>query len=234
MSIRRDKSPGTLYIVATPIGHPDDISLRALQVLREADLVVCEELKEGRRLLHRYDISRPLIDLNEHNEAQRTPELAARLAQGENLALISDAGTPLLADPGRALVEHAYNVGARVTAIPGPSALLAALVVSGLPMDRFRFVGYLPAKREERRRALKALRDDPDTLVFFDAPYRLLPVLEDLAAILGRSRFIAVACDLTMPTEAVVRGPAGEVLKHFQEHPFKGEFVVVAEGKGRR
>ena len=154
MSIRRDSSPGTLYIVATPIGHPDDISLRALRVLREADLVVCEELKEGRRLLHRYDISRPLIDLNEHNEAQRTPELAARLARGEVLALISDAGTPLLADPGQALVEHAYNVGAKVTAIPGPSALLAALVVSGLPMDRFRFVGYLPAKREERRRAL--------------------------------------------------------------------------------
>jgi len=219
--------------VATPIGHPDDISPRALEVLRKADLVVCEELKEGRRLLHRYGISRPLVDLNEHNEAERTPELVSRLARGESLALISDAGTPLLADPGRGLVEGAYRVGARVTAVPGPSALLAALVVSGLPMERFRFVGLLPRKREERRRALKALRDDPDTLVLYEAPYRLLPLLEDLTAILGKSRCIVVACNLTMPSEMVVRGPAGEVLKHFREHPFKGEFVVVVEGKRR-
>jgi 16S rRNA (cytidine1402-2'-O)-methyltransferase len=229
--MRRGVSPGTLYIVSTPIGHPDDISFRALSVLKEADLVVCEELKEGRRLLRRYGISRPLLDLNEHNEETRTPELVARLARGESIALFSDAGTPLLTDPGRGLVEEAYRVGARVKAIPGPSALLAALVVSGLPMERFRFLGYLPAKKEERRLALRSLRKDPDTLVFFDAPYRLLPLLEDLAEIFGPSRFIVVACDLTMPTEKVVRGKARDVLNHFKKNPFKGEFVVVVEGR---
>jgi 16S rRNA (cytidine1402-2'-O)-methyltransferase len=129
------------------------------------------------------------------------------------------------------LVEEAYRVGARVKAIPGPSALLAALVVSGLPMERFRFLGYLPAKKEERRLALRSLRKDPDTLVFFDAPYRLLPLLEDLAEIFGPSRFIVVACDLTMPTEKVVRGKARDVLNHFKKNPFKGEFVVVVEGR---
>lgn len=220
-----------LYIVSTPIGNPGDITLRALRILREANAVVCEERREGARLLNHYQIENEVIDLNEHTERARVPELMERLERGETLALISDHGTPLLADPGARWVGHAIQQNIPVSAVPGASSLLAALVVSGLPIERFRFVGMLPAKKEERRAKLLRLKDERETWIVLDAPYRLEALLADLFDALGAQRKIVVACDMTMPSEKIVRGTAGQIVEHFQQHPFKGEFVVVVSGK---
>jgi 16S rRNA (cytidine1402-2'-O)-methyltransferase len=220
-----------LYLVSTPIGNPDDITLRALRVLREANAVVCEEPREGARLLRRYQIENEIIDLNEHTERARVPELIERLQRGETIALISDHGTPLLADPGARLVERAIGKQISVTAVPGASSLLTALVVSGLPMERFRFVGMLPVKKNARRAELARWRDERDTWVVLDAPYRLAALLADLCGALGAHRRVVIACDLTTPSEKIVRGTASQVVEHFQKNPFKGEFVVVVAGK---
>ncbi|MCX7840004.1 MAG: 16S rRNA (cytidine(1402)-2'-O)-methyltransferase [Anaerolineae bacterium] len=221
-----------LYLVSTPIGNPDDITLRALQVLREANAVVCEEPREGARLLRLYHIENELIALNEHTERVCVPELIARLQRGETLALISDHGTPMLADPGAQLVTRAIAANIPVRAVPGASSLLAALVVSGLPMSRFRFLGFLPAKKDARRAALVQLRTERDTCILFDTPYRLNAVLTDLRATLEPTRRIVVACNLTMPDETVVRGTVAQVCEHFQKNPFKGEYVILIAGKG--
>lgn len=222
-----------LYLVSTPIGNPDDITLRALRVLREANAVICEEPREGARLLRRYkiDAARELVALNEHTEAARTPELLARLRAGQTLALISDHGTPLLNDPGGRLVQGALAENLPVRAVPGASALLAALVVSGLPLERFRFVGFLPAKQAARRAALARLRAERDTWVLFDAPYRLNAVLTDLRAALEPSRRVVVACNLTLPDETIVRGTLAQVCAYLAKNPFKGEYVIVIAGK---
>ncbi len=220
-----------LYIVSTPIGNLDDITLRALRILREAKAVVCEERREGARLLKHFQIENTLIELNEHTERDLVPALIERLKQGETFALISDHGTPLLADPGGRLVAQAIAQGIPVSPVPGASSLLAALVVSGMPLTRFRFVGLLPAKKEERRAALMQLRDERDPWVVMDAPYRLAALLDDLQRTLGAERQIMVACNLTMPEEKVVRGTLRQVIHHFGKNPFNGEFVIVVAGK---
>ena len=219
-----------LYIVSTPIGNPDDITLRALRLLREANAVICEERREGARLLRHYQIENEIIDLNEHTERVRVPELIERLQHGETLALISDHGTPLLADPGARLVEQAIAKQIPVSAVPGASSLLAALVVSGLPIERFRFVGLLPVKKDARQQALRRLRDERETWIIFDAPYRLSALLNDLHQVLGAQRQMVIACDLTTPTEKIVRGTTLQIVEHFRNKPFKGEFVVVVAG----
>lgn len=221
-----------LCIVSTPIGNPDDITLRALRTLRAANAIVCEERREGARLLRTYQIENEIIDLNEHTERERIPELIARLKHGETLALISDHGTPLLADPGARLTERAIAENIPVTAVPGASSLLAALVVSGLPIEHFRFVGMLPVKKDARRAALAKLREERDTWVVLDAPYRLAALLDDLRGAVGPSRRIVVACDLTLPIEKIARGSASQVVEYFRKNPFKGEFVIVVAGKG--
>lgn len=220
-----------LSIVSTPIGNPEDITLRALRVLREASAIICEERRQGSRLLSNLKLQKELIELNEHTEGQVTPELLAQLQRGDSLALISDHGTPLLADPGGRLVNQAISHNLGVAAIPGASALLAALVVSGLPMEHFRFVGFLSAKKETRRSELAQLRNERETWVAFDAPYRLCALLADLAENLEASRRIVVACELTMPGEKIVRGTVRQVEEHFEKHKFKGEFVIVVEGR---
>jgi 16S rRNA (cytidine1402-2'-O)-methyltransferase len=219
-----------LSIVSTPIGNPEDITLRALRVLREASAVICEERRPGARLLSAYQIQKELIELNEHTERAALPELLSRLDRGEALALISDHGTPLLADPGGRLVTRAIAQNIQVVAVPGASALLAALVVSGLPLEHFRFVGLLSAKKETRQAELARLRNERETWVALDAPYRLNALLADLRAAVEPSRQIVVACNLTMPSENVVRGTIAQVEKTFQENPFKGEFVLMVEG----
>ncbi len=223
-----------LYIVSTAIGNPDDITLRALRLLREASAVICEERREGARLLSHYQIQKELVELNEHTERDLIPELIARLQRGETLAMISDHGTPLLADPGARLVERAIAQNVPISPVPGASSLLAALVVSGLPMERFRFVGLLPAKKETRRAELAGLRNEKETWVVFDTPYRLNALLADIRAAVEPSRKIAVACDLTMPSENIVRGSVKQVAEHFEKNKFKGEFVLVVEGKGKQ
>lgn len=221
---------GTLYLVATPIGNYDDLTLRGARILSEADAVICEERRVAAALLAHLKIDKPLFELNEHSMGEAAPALVAQLAGGANLALISDHGTPLLQDPGSELVQAAIRAGIRIEPVPGASSVLAALVASGLPSSRFRFIGQLPAKSEARRRALNKLKSAQDTLVVLDAPYRLRALLKALLETLGAERQIAVACNLTLPGERFVRGTIARVKEDFEAEPFKGEFVVVVEG----
>ncbi len=221
--------PGTLYIVATPIGNLEDISLRALRVLRTATLVAAEDTRRTRKLLAHHDIPGRLVSLREHNERARTPVLVRRLLDGDSIALVSDAGTPGLSDPGTILAQAAADAGVPVVPVPGASAVLAALVASGLPTEPVTFLGFLPAGRAHRRRALASMRDLSHTLVLFEAPHRLRETLDDLLDALGDRR-IAVARELTKVHEEVYRATLSETVRHFSAHPPRGEFTLVIEG----
>jgi 16S rRNA (cytidine1402-2'-O)-methyltransferase len=221
---------GTLYLVSTPIGNEEDISLRALRILREVDIVVCEEFKEGRRLLAKFEIQKPLETLNEHNERASTRWILDRLREGKNIAVISDSGTPVFSDPGQFLVREAIAANLRIVPIPGANALLPALIVSGFPIDNFLFFGWFSPKKDVRRRELESLRGEKRTVAVMEAPYRLLPLLKDIVEVLGEKRELCVAFDLTMPTEEVRRGKAGELLAHFTKKGKVGEFVIVIKG----
>lgn len=223
--------PGTLYVVATPIGNLEDLTYRARRVLAEADAIACEDTRHTRVLLDHYGISKTLISLYEHNERARTPELLRRLRAGETIALVSDAGTPAISDPGFTLMRAALAGGFNVVPVPGPSALLAALTVSGLPPDRFSFLGFLPKKSSPRRRALQDVVALPTTLVLFEAPHRITTVLQDLLEVLGDRR-VALARELTKKFEDVFRGTLSDALQHLRTHPPRGEFTIVVEGAG--
>jgi 16S rRNA (cytidine1402-2'-O)-methyltransferase len=201
---------GHLYLVATPIGNLEDVTHRALRILREADLIACEDTRHTRKLLDHYGVSKPLTSYHEHNEAARAQELVERLLAGASVALVSDAGTPLVSDPGYRVVAAAIAAGIPVIPIPGPSALVAALAASGLPTDSFYFGGFLPAKSGQRVRALEALREHPSTLIFYEAPHRILAALEDVEKVLG-PRHVVVARELTKIHEEFLRGPVSEV-----------------------
>jgi 16S rRNA (cytidine1402-2'-O)-methyltransferase len=221
------KLPGGLYVVATPIGNAADITLRALDVLARADLVACEDTRQTAKLLSLHGLKAPLAAYHEHNAARMRPVLLARLAAGEAIALVSDAGTPLVSDPGYKLVREAVEAGHRVTTLPGPSAPLAALILSGLPSDRFLFAGFLPPKSAGRRTALAELAPVPATLILFESAGRLADSLADMAAVLG-PRPAAVARELTKLYEEVRRGTLGDLAAHYAESgPPKGEIVVV-------
>src|SRR5271169_1367906 len=176
---------GTLYIVSTPIGNLEDITLRAVRILKEADLIACEDTRQTRKLLDRYGIARPMVSYHEHNEAERSQELTAKLLAGTTVALVSDAGMPLISDPGYRLVRAAIDSGIRVEAVPGASALLTALAASGLATDSFYFGGFLPAKSGQRLRALEALKDETATLIFYEAPHRIVDTLAAVDQALG-------------------------------------------------
>ncbi len=217
---------GALYVVATPIGNLEDVTLRALRVLREASLIAAEDTRTTRKLLSRYDVHTPVTSFHDANAARKLPVLLAALRDGA-VALVSDAGMPLVSDPGYQLVSAATAAGVPVVAVPGPSAVTAALVVSGLPADRFLFLGFLPRKAGERRSALRALAREQHTLVAFEAPHRLRQTLHDLLTALGDRR-IAVCRELTKLHEEVFRGSVQEALAHFTEP--RGEFTLVVEG----
>ena len=218
--------PG-LYIVATPIGNMDDISLRALDLLAAVDRIACEDTRHTRRLLERHGIAARLLPYHEHNAAHMRPAIMARLAHGESLALVSDAGTPLISDPGYKLVQKAIASGIYVSALPGSSAALMALTLSGLPSDRFLFAGFLPPKSGARRRALGEVAAIGATLIFFESPRRLCASLADMAALLGE-RDIAVARELTKLHEEIIRGDLAELAAHYAETGApKGEVVIV-------
>jgi 16S rRNA (cytidine1402-2'-O)-methyltransferase len=222
---------GTLYLVATPIGNPDDITFRALKVLKEADLIVCEELKEGKKILSTYQIEPKEIDtLNEHNESLKVEKIINDLKSGKNVALISDAGTPVFSDPGSLLVKQAIKEGIKIVPVPGASALLLALIVSGFNIEKFVYYGWLSQKRQRRREELKRLKGEQRTVVIFETPYRIIPVLEDIGAVLGVDRKVCVAFNLTMPDEEIVRGNVIEVMNYFVEKKKKGECVIVIAG----
>lgn len=219
-------SPG-LHIVATPIGNLKDISFRALSTLAAADVVLAEDTRTSKTLLAHYGIATPLLPYHEHNAAQMRPKILEKLRQGGKLALISDAGTPLVSDPGYKLVAEVVAEGLPVTGIPGPSAVLAALVLAGLPTDRFFFEGFLPPKSAARKARLTELAAIPGTLVFFESPRRLAEMLSDAAAVLG-ARSGAVARELTKYYENVRRGPLPELAAHYGEaEEARGEIVVV-------
>ena len=221
-----------MQVVATPIGNLGDLSTRAREALSRADAVVAEDTRRTRTLLSALGLSRPLISLHTHNESRRVPELLARLTAGETLALVSDAGTPLLSDPGYELVRAVVAADIPVEAVPGPSALTAALACAGLPVNRFCFEGFLAAKERERRAQLAHLAGEPRTLVFFEAPHRIAAMLADLAAALGPERRAAVARELTKTHETVYRGTLGELAgRAAQEESFRrGELTVIVAG----
>ncbi len=221
---------GVLFVVATPIGNPGDITLRALEVLGDADLVACEDTRRTGLLLASHGIRKPLVSYFEHNEEKRIPELIERLHSGAKVALATDAGTPGISDPGFRLVRAAHEAGIRVTAVPGASALLAALSVAGIPTDRFTFEGFLPTRETARRRALEALRSETRTMVFFEAARRLAETLAAMADVLGAGREAAVVREATKIHEETVRAPLGELAGIFARREALGEVTIVVEG----
>jgi 16S rRNA (cytidine1402-2'-O)-methyltransferase len=218
---------GTLVLVGTPIGHPDDISLRAVAALREADIIACEEAPIARRLLSRHGITKDVIEVNEHTEMEAAVEVLADLRAGRTVALISDCGMPVFADPGTMLVSAALDAGIAVDVVPGPDSLTAALAVSGFDAHRFLFYGFLSPKKSLRREELMKLRGVDMPMIFLDAPYRLAQVLEDLCAQLGPARNACVACDLTLPSQLVARGTLDVLHNRFAAEGKKREFVII-------
>ena len=221
---------GVLYIVATPIGNLEDVTLRALRMLREADVVAAEDTRAAQVLLKRHGIDRQVVSCFEGNEAARAEELIARVVAGEKVALISEAGTPAVSDPGERLVARAVAAGVRVEPIPGPSAAIAALVASGLPTDRFLFVGFPPRAEGERQQAFAKLRALDATLVLYEAPPRVGRTLADLAATLGESRRAVLAREITKLHEEFVRGTLGELAAQYASEPPRGEVTLLVEG----
>ena len=223
---------GRLQVIATPIGNLADLSERAREALAQADVIAAEDTRHTGALLMALGLATPLLSLHEHNESRRVPGLLARLAQGERVALVSDAGTPLLSDPGYELVQAAIAAGFEVSAVPGPSAITAALAIAGLPTDRFCFEGFLPAGQRERRAALEALAHERRTLVFFEAPHRIVAALTDLAAVLGSERAAVVARELTKAHETVYRGTLGELAARAATvaNFARGEITLVVHG----
>ena len=225
-------APSTLYVVATPIGNLDDLSARARQVLAEVDAILCEDTRQSGVLLRHAGISRPLLAVHEHNEGERAAALVQRLREGQRLALISDAGTPLISDPGYRLVAAVRAAGCAVSPIPGPCALIAALSVAGLPTDRFAFEGFLPAKAGERRARLQAVASDPRTLVWYEAPHRIVETLEAAVEVLGGERRAVIGRELTKRFETVLDATLAELLVRVQSDADqqRGEIVLVVAG----
>jgi len=224
--------PGRLDVVATPIGNLGDLSGRARETLTNADLIAAEDTRRTQGLLQHLGLARPLLSLHAHNETQRVPEVLARLAQGARVALVSDAGMPLLSDPGFALLRAVLAQGITVGVVPGPSAITAALALSGLPVDRFCFEGFLPAGARERRACLQALATQTRTMVFFEAPHRIAECLVDLSTVFGAERPAVIARELTKLHETVYRGTLGELCAAASRDPNlqRGEITLVVQG----
>jgi 16S rRNA (cytidine1402-2'-O)-methyltransferase len=221
--------PGTLYIVATPIGNLEDITLRAIRTLKDADIIAAEDTRHTQTLLRHFTINTPLTSYHEHNERAKTNQLIARLERGESIALVSDAGTPAISDPGYRLVMEATRLGIRVVPIPGPSAVIAALSAGGLPTDGFNFRGFLPARKRERRSKLQELRVDRYSIVVYETPHRLKESLDDIREIFGDRR-IVLARELTKIHEEFLRGRISEVIGEVSRREIRGEVTLIIEG----
>jgi 16S rRNA (cytidine1402-2'-O)-methyltransferase len=221
--------PGTLYLVSTPIGNLGDLTYRAVDVLRSVALILAEDTRHSRVLLQRYEIGTPMASYHEHNEARATPGFVKRLVKGEDFALITDAGTPLLSDPGRRLVDAAIEAGVEVVPVPGASALLAALVASGLAADRFTFFGFLPRKGKDRKQALGEIASSPYTAILYEAPGRVAETLRDLTDRAG-DRSAVVARELTKQFEELRRGTVASLSAYYSDTPPRGEVVIVISG----
>lgn len=222
---------GTLYVVSTPIGNLEDITLRALRILGSVDIIAAEDTRHTRKLLTHHGISRPLLSYHDHNEEAQAPRLLALLQEGKSIALVTDAGTPGIADPAYYLLQALLPHAIPIVPIPGPTAALAALAVSGLPTDRFIFEGFLPVKSGRRRQRLEALAEETRTIVLYESPHRLLRLLQELVTHFGAERRLAVARELTKHFEEIVRGTTSTLLETFQARPIRGEFTLVIAGR---
>ncbi len=220
---------GVLYLVATPIGNLEDITLRALRVLREADLIAAEDTRQTLKLLNHFEIKKPLVSYYEHNKSEKGGYLISQLLEGRNLALVSDAGSPGISDPGEDLVRLAVENGITVTMAPGPAAVIAGLVLSGLPTGRFSFEGFLSVNKKSRNERLLSIKEDTRTLVFYEAPHKLIYTLKDIYSVLGNRR-ISLARELTKKYEELVRCTLEEAIARYEATPPKGEFVLIVEG----
>ena len=229
----RNSPPGTLYLVSTPIGNLEDITLRALRILKEVDLVAAEDTRQTRRLLTHYDIRTPLTSYFEGNQQVKTDKLIERLQAGEQIALVSDAGTPILSDPGYPLLQGCIDAEIRVVPIPGASAVITAASIAGLPLHNFVFEGFLSPKSGKRKRQLAALADEERTLILFESPHRLRRFLADTFEVLGE-RDIVVTRELTKRFEEVFRGQVSEALEKFRSSEPRGEFTIVIAGRRRK
>lgn len=229
-------SAGILYLVATPIGNKEDITLRALKILREVNIIAAEDTRHSKILLQHYQITTPLISLHDFNETQRIPALLTRIHQGEHIALISDAGTPLISDPGYLLVNAARKENIIVTPIPGACAAITALSASGLPTDHFIFAGFLPAKSADRKQRLTLLQTESHTLIFYEAPHRIVACVRDIAVVLGTDREIVLAKELTKTFETFFHGTTQGALTWLESdtNHTKGEFVILVRGANTR
>jgi 16S rRNA (cytidine1402-2'-O)-methyltransferase len=223
-------STGTLFMVATPIGNLEDMTIRAIRVLKEVHLIAAEDTRRTRILLTKYQISTPITSLYDRNELQKSGLLLAKLLGGEDVAYVSDAGTPGISDPGYILVREAISLGIRVTPVPGASALIAAVSVSGLPMDSFIFFGFLPSKAGKRRQLLTYLRDEGKTLIFYESPHRLLSSLHDIEELLGE-REVVVSREITKIYEEFLRGPVGVVITELGNRVVRGEVTLIVAGR---
>lgn len=219
---------GTLFLVATPIGNLEDISQRALRILNQVSCIAAEDTRQTKKLLQHYNIKTPVISFHEHSPKEKLEQILAILDQGD-VALVSDAGTPLLNDPGSELVQAAIAAGHVISPVPGPSAPIAALIASGLPVDSFLYLGYLPRKRIERQRLLAEVKSLPHTLIFLETPHRLLDALNDLREVLG-DRQIAVAREITKLHEEIFRGSISDAVQHYTNQPARGEITLVVAG----
>lgn len=220
---------GILYVISVPIGNLEDITIRALRILKEVDLIAAEDTRHTRKLLSHYDIHTKTISYYEHNEVQRSKLLIKRLEEGENIALVPDSGTPAISDPGYIIINECISAGIRVVPIPGPSAFLSALVTSGFPIHNFVFEGFLPSKKSNRIKKLKALCYETRTLVFYESPHRLFKALADILEVLG-DREIAIANDITKMFEEIFRGKVSQAIQKYSENNPKGEFTIVIRG----
>jgi len=220
-----------LYLVSTPIGNYDDITLRALKILKEADFIICEEYKEARRLLSNYQIEKELFILNEHNENEVANDILLKIVDGKSAALISDAGTPLFSDPGHLLVELCISQKIDVVPIPGANSLLPSLIGSGFDFEKFYYYGWLSPKKDIRRKQLLDLKKRKETIVLMDTPYRLKTLMDDIVKLLGANIPCVLAFELTKEKEKFYRGNAGNILSHVEKENLKGEFVLIIKNK---
>lgn len=220
---------GILYIVSTPIGNLDDITFRAIETLKSVDLILAEDTRHSKHLLDHYQITTPSESFHEHNETDKTQNIIQRLESGQNIALISDAGTPLISDPGFVLVREAKNSGLSVVPIPGASALISALSASGLASNHFKFLGFLPSKQSARQKIIKAHQHNQETLIFYESPKRILASVEDLLQILGANRLVCLAKEITKSFETIITDTLENLLTHLRADPAhqKGEFVIL-------
>lgn len=225
ISMNTNQKTGRLFIVATPIGNPKDITLRALEVLQKVDAVICEEYRQGSRLLHQLGIENELLPLNEHNEKDEAQHIMLRLAQGEQMAIVSDAGTPVFADPGQHLLDLLYQMGIPITPVPGPASLTAALSLCNFSIDRFIFAGFPPRQTQHRLAFLEKYRHTPVPLVLMDTPYRLTKLLTEVNTVFGADADILLACDLTQKNEKIFRGRIKDILPNISGQ--KREFILI-------